>query len=262
MKLPKKRGQTTVFVIVAIVVVLIVVFLSIRYSDFGNNYDQKTKVFLESFSSCLEGAYGISLTGVAFKGGYFSYPPEDKPYINLSYTIIPYYAYEGENHTPSLDEIKKELIKSAEQNTESFCLSQEYEGIDFSYNDYSVDLEILDNEVKFILDLDMSVVSTANITSLIEFKKKPIVIESRFKDMHYFASEVSKNVISSEGWFDITELSELSRETGLNITVAEEYDDYPAYVYTIYTLDGSHPINYQFANKFVQTNFYFPENLG
>jgi len=259
--LKQKKAQVTIFVIVAIVVVLAIVLFSI-YNNFNNSnkYDQKTNVFIESFHSCLEEAYKISLESIAYRGGYFEHPIE-APYINLSYTIIPYYAYENENHVPSLEKIEKEIIKSAELDSEIYCLSQEFEGVEFSYSDHSVDVEILDKKVIFKLDADLTIESNERVFS-VDFKNIPVIVNSRLKDMHYVSSEISENVLNTGGWFDITKLSELKRETGLNITVKEEYDDYPAYIYLINTdEEGYSPVIYRFANKFDSPDFTFPDSF-
>ncbi len=256
-----KKAQLALFVILSIILILIILFLLMPHKDSNSKYDSKTKVFMENFLSCLEGAYEISLESIAYRGGYFDYP-DNRPYIDLNYTFIPYYAYEEENYVPSLDEIKNEIVKSAESDIEMYCLSQEFEEVEFSYEDYSLDVEILDNKLIFNLDLDVTV-KTGDFTSLVEFKKFPVDINSKLRDMHYVASEISKNDIMNKGWFDVTKLSDISKDTELKIDADEEYDEYPSFVYVIYTEeDNLFPISYQFANKFISSDFSFPESVA
>ena len=81
-----------------------------------------------------------------------------------------------------------------------------------------------------------------------------------YKD-RVWAESVDVQISEDEDWFDVTELSRFSREMGLNFTVSKYDEDYPSFVYTIYTEEeGIFPIYYRFANKLSWPDFYFPES--
>jgi len=258
----KKRGQLTLFVIISIVVVVAIISYFMFYGDFGEeNYDPKVRVVRDNILVCFEDVYAFSLASVAYQGGYYGDLVEG-PVINLTQSIIPYYYYDGEGYVPSLDVIEGEIEKSAEASLVN-CISSEFnEGFEFSYDEYSVDSEILDDEVVFNLDLDLAIIGE-NTTTIVGFNKKPISINSRIKDMHYIASEIVADLIlDDEDWFDVTELGRFSREKELNFTISKYDEDYPSFVYTIYMYkegEPSFPINYRFANKLSWPEFNFPE---
>jgi len=260
MNINKMRGQVTLFVVIAIVVIVVIVSLLIFKESEDAHYDSKIDVIRDNHLSCFEEAYIEALLFVSYQGGYFD-KPKEIPSVELTNSFIPYYYYDGELYSPSLESIQEEIKQSAKSSILNCLTSGSEDGRDYFYSDYSLDVKILENFVVFTLDLDMSVVMM-NKTHIIDFVDKPITINSRLKDMHFVASQIARGYGSAGGdWFDITEMSELSAETGLNISVVESDVDYPSFIYTIYTLDGnSYPINYQFANKLTWPDFHFPES--
>jgi hypothetical protein len=257
----KKRGQLTLFIIISIVIVGSIIIFFIAYDNFGDErYDPKTNVLRENLLSCFEQAYIESLLIVSYQGGYFE-KVSGNPYINLTdNSMIPYYYYDNKDYIPSLDTIGIEIQKSAKESL-TFCLSQGLnEGIELSYDEYFLDVKILEEEVMFTLDLDLAI-RTENTTSIIRFKKNPIYIQSDLKNMHHIASKIATSLTESEqDWFDITELNDLSKETGLEISVIKFDENYPTFIYTIQTLKPDYyPINFQFASKLIWPNFSYPE---
>ena len=105
----KKRGQTTVFIVIGVVIVLIallVVYLDSkkiigkRGDDFNTN---PVSTFIES---CLETNLKAGVNYVGLQGGYYNEPVISKYY---SYYNIPYYWYNNQSHVPEISVIEQEI---------------------------------------------------------------------------------------------------------------------------------------------------------
>ena len=101
-----KRGQVTVFIIVAIVISVSVglYFLLNNMNITEKNYPAEIDGLHSSIESCIKEASEEGILSVSESGGYFDAP-------KLSIESVPYYDYQGENKMPSKETVETEVSK-------------------------------------------------------------------------------------------------------------------------------------------------------
>jgi len=131
----KKRGQLTLFIIVAVVLVFLIIgYYFLKYgSDSDDVVNTEVRVVYDIVLSCVNGVTEQSLEDIGVAGGYFDLPKD------VSEFYIAYY-YNQKNVMPSIDTIEKEIAKYNEQML-YFCLEEEYSRLaDFEV--YSGDIDV------------------------------------------------------------------------------------------------------------------------
>jgi hypothetical protein len=116
----KKRGQLTVFISVAIVIVFLII-TSFVFVDVNKNsiVNPEVRVIYDSISSCVDEITEDSLEDIGISGGYFDLPSQTS---NLS---IPYFYISNENVMPSIEVIASEIEKYNEVLL-YFCFQKAY----------------------------------------------------------------------------------------------------------------------------------------
>ena len=197
-----KRAQVTLFIIIAIVlVVAVVVFFLVR----ENIQKQVIPSFVEpietSFLTCLEdnAETGIALLGL--NGGhledvYFDPGSEYMPFsshLNFVGNEIPYWFYVSGNNiprknVPSKEEMEYQLEKYVEENVQG-CGFEDFYGGEYEFSKGRLDAEvnIADNSVNVDLKMDLSI-SKGEDSFLI--KDHNIVINSKLGALYKDALEI------------------------------------------------------------------------
>jgi len=101
----KKRGQVTIFIIIALILVGIIgIYFSLTGKlDFGNPVDPAIEEVYIFTQSCIEKVAYNALSDIGRNGGYV------EPTNLSAFNGLPYYISKGENHMPSKEIIEKEL---------------------------------------------------------------------------------------------------------------------------------------------------------
>jgi|TARA_Y100000034_G_scaffold26167_1_gene31255 hypothetical protein len=223
-----KKGQTSIFVIIA----LIIVIGAISFFVFQNTNDeaifeglmfsQKVDVVKKATEDCLTIIYQDSLDFVGAQGGYYREPLNY--YVAGDDFYLPIYSFNGENTVPSKEFIEQELSFAVGDNLD-FCLDsiqERYSTINLEYGDYSTEVNILEETVKFDTIIDVSLSSKDGIdTAQIEVEKKEI--PSKINDMILVADYYISSKIVDPETICIDCITELAEKFGLIIEVTN-YD--------------------------------------
>jgi len=135
-----KRGQITVFIVVAIVIVLgLLIYFSIRGGLIDRvNVSPEIRPIYNFVDTCLEEVAEDSIYHIGDNGGYFLYPERSNE------VGIPYYFDRGENLIISKEEVQEELGEYVNEMM-FFCLEN------FArFGDYEVDAGKIDTNVRII----------------------------------------------------------------------------------------------------------------
>src|SRR3989344_3107805 len=108
-----KRGQVTIFVVVAVVIVALVgisyVVVNNKEKGSDTNLSPEAQVFKTYMDGCLKDVLRDSIVHIGLQGGYFSPPDSEDRALDFFGEVVPYYLYEKENLIISEKRLVSEL---------------------------------------------------------------------------------------------------------------------------------------------------------
>ena len=163
-----KKGQVTLFIIIAILIIVAALVYFIFSSDsslkIGKISSNEVYVYVQN---CLESISEGSVLEVGQGGGYF-----ERPEFSTSNGITYYYGKNGEFHFFLKEDLEKEVslaikenLKKCVGNFESF---EDYDEID--YRNISVESEILNNKIKIMVNYHIQLVKGEDVLILEYFE--------------------------------------------------------------------------------------------
>ncbi|HKL23780.1 MAG TPA: hypothetical protein VJ912_00400, partial [Candidatus Nanoarchaeia archaeon] len=175
----KKRGQMTIFIIVAIIIVALVsLFFILRDDTSLRGVPDDLQPVYNDFQNCIESNVMEGVSILESQGGYIylpGYRNSVDPFSSWFYfsgTSIPYWQYEQGGITfeqvPTKKEMENQLERYLESNIQD-CSFQEYEEQGFSINkgeNISSNIEIKESRLEVSLNMDLTVEKEDNSYSL------------------------------------------------------------------------------------------------
>jgi len=125
-----KRGQLTIFVMMAIVIVIVIVgyFVIEKSFNFESSVSPEVSPLYNAVMDCASDITEDSIYEIGASGGYFDLPEK------VNSWSVPYYFYDNESLVPSLEVIEEEISKYVEQMM-FFCVEEVY----YNFPDYEVE---------------------------------------------------------------------------------------------------------------------------
>ncbi|MBS3095099.1 hypothetical protein J4231_00295 [Candidatus Woesearchaeota archaeon] len=207
--LSQKRGQTTLFIIIGIVVIAIIILAwqlvkNKPSSEPDSSFSSAADSIKYSIESCNENLAKNSTILLGLQSGRYkaySYPIEgNDDYYGMGTFYISHYVYGNNNVQFSLGDVEKEFNEYYKDNMLS-CLDNFY---DFAAKGYKIDpknlklnIEFLDESTIFSLDYDVLVSKGTKKKTLSNYK--PAEVPLRFKKTFDVATEIS-SVYSEQGY--------------------------------------------------------------
>jgi hypothetical protein len=187
-----KRGQVVLFVIMAVVIVGVVVFLVLVNS--GNRIDSEINVEIQSVHSFVQSCVGEvgedALYYIGRSGGYFELEENERDNGVSVY-------YDGKDRMISKEKLEKELGRFVEESL-FFCVKgfRDFSEFEISGGEINSEVKILDDKVKFEVDYLLSITRGENsyqlrrfeydseirLNRIYEFVRKFIDEQVRYKD--------------------------------------------------------------------------------
>jgi len=168
-----KRGQVTIFVIIAIILVVAVALFFVLRDSFGViSIPESIQPAYSHFLSCVESEAQTGINVLESRGGYIELP-EFEPgssYMPFSSQLmflgnpIPYWYYVSGNNLekeqiPSREEMEEQLANFVEDNIRKCEFGDYYEeGFEITLGEPSVDVNILEDKVRINLEMDTNFV--------------------------------------------------------------------------------------------------------
>jgi len=168
-----KRGQITIFIIIAIIIVaLVILFLAFGESIFGKAIPSSIEPAYTSFLSCLEDSTFVGISILESQGGYI-YLPEFEPgsrYMPFSSQLdflgnpIPYWYYVSGNNiqkeqVPSKRDMQQQLSDFIESEIQNCVFDEYYEqGFEINQDDSKASVSIKNDNVEVNLNMDLNIV--------------------------------------------------------------------------------------------------------
>ena len=197
-----RKSQVTIFIILG-VIILIAIGLFVYYRAV---LIPKEKTVIEEIApvkdyidSCISMIGKDGLDTLGLNGGFIYFPPEidSKPYSYLATSPIkelknPYWWYDGINNTPTLEFMREELSKYANDNIKE-CLG-DFDALNDDFEikemgELSAVAKINENDVTFDVKYPIQIISRQNATKTRKNKFK-ITLPVRLKKMHELANAI------------------------------------------------------------------------
>lgn len=222
----KKQGQLTIFIIIAIVVVALAIFI-ISLISYHRNYDitnsKQIAIIKENIEDCIGSTTVNAIEFISDQGGFYT-PPEKS--LILGSEFIPYYYY-STPQAPDMDQIKQSISQYIITFL-PYCLEM------VNYSNFEVNYTNLDKKMLNIhIDDNSIAVNIKNwpvtVTKVTENNKK-ITIKDFHKEIETdFFSTIKKCIDFSEndikdGFINVDALADIKLETQANITMLKIND--------------------------------------
>ncbi len=203
-RMPKlsKRGQVTIFVIVAIVIVAAVILVfAFRGNLFGSSIPGEFVPVYDYYTSCIEQEAELALDILESQGGKIdagdyvlgsSYAPFSS-HLNFAGISIPYWYYVSGNNlikeqAPTISEMENEMNSFIESRLNGCDLEQFYEqGFYIELSDPDVETKIEDNQVKVDVNAEIIVTRDSNSARKTEHE---VIVESKLGKLYNTAKEI------------------------------------------------------------------------
>ena len=149
----QKRGQFTMFAIIAIVVIIIVgvtfYFKPSLLEGITESvaYPSEVEEVVEVVQECLEDAAETGVRSVALSGGYYNVQTFSV-YVEEMQAYVPYYNYNGEDYTITLEEMETELAEEVKSVVELCVDVTEFSGFEVSEGEVLVETLIGNSSVE------------------------------------------------------------------------------------------------------------------
>lgn len=245
-----KRGQVTIFVIIAIIIIAgVILFFMLRpeEQEFSVSETYPVKNFVEyCLASSLERVVFIN----ALQGGYYKVPEDSLIYSDGNFYFesqIPYYLIESELKIPSKENLERQVslgIKGEFENCLDF--SEFSYDIRYSYEALEVDSVIHSSFVEVDLKLPVVIESKGSTVILENFNSK---IDTNYLLLYSLAKELAEEQSKDIENICLSCIVESAEKYGYNVSFqALVTDDYYILVNTL--LDAKRGTPFGFAYKF------------
>ena len=187
----KKRGQTTIFIILGLILFLIII-LTVSYNfNFEipekTSFNQQTGILIDEFEKCLDNSYKESINEVSFQGGYFNEPLT--PYFKDDLKSIPFYYFGKLDYIPELELIEEQIIESIDAKKDVCFNLINSSGINYEYNYELPNISIKENEIEIKEGIKL-ILSKEDLTHTIDFNQL-VKIKSNIAEMNSFSSYIA-----------------------------------------------------------------------
>lgn len=251
------RAQVTVFIIIAIVLVVVgagVFYLSkVSAGDkaYFNQPSIKPQVnsIQNSIVDCISETSKDSLELIGVQGGYYNFPKE---YFDLGWSIIPYYYKEGSFLMPDNRFVERELGVYVDDNL-GFCLDTlVFEGFELDYKEPRTIVSIKEKEVSFKVDMPVTI-KREDKRITFETEEFPLSEKSSLKEMLEIARYVTDSHKEDPEMVCISCVADMARERELYVDMLDFADETTTLV-VISNNQTSLPYIYEFLNKYPVTS--------
>lgn len=245
----KKRGQITIFIIVGLILVfsmLIIIYMNknkIGNLDVLQSSDIKPIGYYVDL--CVKSSASDALYLLGVQGGYTT-PPE--LYFQSAYAKIAYWYYQGEDTSPTLEEMEQELSsyvnRALPECIESLNVFSDM-GFEFEFDEIDTKTKINENNVEFNIDYPITIKKGESVSEISDFQRS---FNVRLGHIHTIAKEIIEMEIEDPDWIDMTYL--VNQDINFKIYPYDEN----TLIYSV--LDNQSIIEYDTAFIFLFANLF------
>ena len=198
----KKRGQVTIFIIIAIIIVASIAgYFVLRSSFITPTISSNLEPVYNAFLSCLEENVLEGITTLEAQGGYIELPEFESGSAHMPFSSqlnflgnpIPYWYYvSGSNiqkeQVPSISDIEEQLGNYIEAEISDCILDSYFEqGFAINLGEPEVDINIRKGEVEVILDMNLGI---EKAEESVVVSNHNIIVKTKLGDLYESAKKI------------------------------------------------------------------------
>jgi hypothetical protein len=211
------KGQITIFIIIAILVVAVIVLFFIfrdKLTVKGNSSEVIVSPIYTKALYCLDSTTQEGIKYIALQGGYNKIPVEN----SLIYFAdeVPDYYISGKKSMPSMERVERELGNYIQENLDS-CINLsnfEEQGFYITKGNLTVSTVVSENKISINAIYPLSIKKGEETSVLREFDTS---INSNFKELYSASEEVLNLYYEKPGLLCLTCLDTVSKKYDLEV---------------------------------------------
>ncbi len=238
----RKRGQVTIFIIIAIIIVASTILFFIFRGKLGileSQANDPTYLFIES---CIEDTGKDAIYFISRNGGYFFSPAASTS------EGIPYYYYNGKNYMPSIERIEEE-ISSYIEGTLSYCTEEFVDFPEFNITEGKIKAKTTIKDEKIILEIEYPVTIKKGKTTIRLKNFRDIIILARVGTIYDSIKEMMQEQ-TDEGKICLSCISTIANREGFTVDMIGTQEDIIFTIKDEYSKIKGIPLEFKFANKY------------
>jgi len=246
-----KKGQVTIFVIIAILVIAGIIVLALAMNnkkEVGDQFKMNSNNIKAYIDSCIKETSIDGTFFIAIQGGYYKKPENSKNYL---FFYIPYYWYKNKEAVPELKVLESELSSYIDDNLPGCINNLEI----FKDSGYTFDLKnpsssVKINEKNIDIEINYPIVITKGSSS-IKLEQFQYSFDSDLKKAYDYSKLIIEEQKKTPNSVPLSYIISLANEKGFNFEkIYIEDDD------VIYTLvfddnkDNENKFSYAFVSDY------------
>lgn len=243
------KSQTTIFIILAVVLVvvvgLIVIFSKVNPGKTPTIFRSQLDLVKDEIVQCSEDNARSGIKRIGIQGGYYEKPEYAE---DLGWAFIPYYYNKGNILVPTKAQIENEISKYVDDNL-VYCL-QNIPSVDYKleYTKPSTKSVISPGKIKLVVDLPVSI-KKGDEVNFFELKDEEIVFNSSLYEIYTLADYLTKSHKENDTMFCASCIVEMAKERNLYVDLID-YKDSSTMVMLSENWSYREPYLFEFLNKY------------
>ncbi len=243
------KAQTTIFIILAVillVVVGIVVFVQSNREGGGPKiFKSQINQIKDAIVQCSEDNAREGIKRIGIQGGYYNKPQHAE---DLGWAFIPYYYYKGNILVPNKTVIENEISDYVDDNV-VYCL-QSIPAVDYrlEYEKPTTKSSISPGKIKLVVNLPVAIIKGEEVNQF-ELKDEEIVFNSSLYEIYSVADYITKSHKENETMFCASCVVEMAKERNLYVDLID-YKDSSTLVMLSENWSYREPYLFEFLNKY------------
>ena len=214
----KKRGQVTVLIIVAIVIIgAIGIYFTLKnFTDVKKlDFNSRIEIVRGGLLECFNIIYQDSLDLVGYQGGYYNEPSRSYE-VQGENVFIPYYKDDDNFYLPPIKLIESELGIAVDSTLDYCFKTVSFNNLEFNiyFSEPNTSVTINEKDVSFVTLVNMNI-ALENQTSFFEFDEEKIILSSlkgmhNIADYYLYQNLINEDSIPADGIAKIAEEEDVS----------------------------------------------------
>lgn len=244
-------GQTTVFIIVGVIIfILIVLFMYFRSLDpnknpISNLFKSEIQQIQSGMEQCSREVSRDAVKRIGIQGGYYNKPDYSD---DLGWAFIPYYYYNGNYLMPNISVVESELGSYVSDRIGPCLQSVTSFGYEITYPQPITKTSLSKGKVKFVIDLPITI-KKGDSAVIQELKNNEVIFNSSIYEIFEVADYITKTHRENESMFCVNCVVEMAKERQLYVDFIDYKD-----TTTLVMLSENHtyqePYLFEFLNKY------------
>ena len=242
-----KRGQITIFIVVAVVILAIAGIFYFTNSDkiAQDPITPEIEPIYEGIYTCIEDTAIDSLYYLGLTGGYYFSP------LLSDENGIAYYYFEGENFMLSKEKLAEEISLTIE-NTLHFCSDQILNNTEFNITPGKISVETEIYENKIILNTEYPLTISKEDSSSVLKNWKNIEIETRIGTIYDSTEQIILNQMTRED-LCLSCIADIAEENSLKIDLTSYENSTILFIITDEEMGlNNFGYEFKFVNKYLE----------